>query len=587
MSAQLSAGASISLVFNPISYFQIQEGSTAVSWSQASAQLDSSTGNSVITFQDGNGGSSTMTWLAATGALSSWTITVNGGTTETFTDAIGQGCPGSFVLTSGAFGTNNVLSINGHPYVPNGNLLAPAQTLTYSGLAPLKLIQLVYGETTYSYASTGVDYNGVSEGIFSNGTATVIVNGSNGLQIYFPDGTCAVYSIDSTNRFYTYQTGCTAPNQLSQINGYLLTASGNTLSLPLPISSFVWGGITCTFSSIFWNVESVTSFGTCLTSRYTGGVYAQGTVYPSGSLRELTVEIYSPQFEDQFVGPGTVANTYTLSGFSGPNNFSAINGIPYVQQGNVLVPQGPVNTLNYGGNAYQFTGYSQASDGNWLAQYSTGGSTPSTASVEYSPANDAIVKMSINAAGGGTAVYVDGATVGQPGAYVWSNTSTAANALSTVNGNSYNSSGDSDLPGTATTINGVFKISGNFMSLGSWASNANQSGFDLSYYDGQSSSNPASVEFTGNRPLTSWMWDVASNDGTISNAVMQLDENSRLSLYPQADPTATTPTLATPTVILDPNPGGTSRFNGPVRIAPQGDLQMGEFTTDPTTTPVQ
>ena len=76
-------------------------------------------------------------------------------------------------------------------------------------------------------------------------------------------------------------------------------------------------------------------------------------------------------------------------------------------------------------------------------------------------------------------------------------------------------------------------------------------------------------------------------DGTLINAVMQVDETSRLLLYPQADPLATAPTLPAPAVVLDPNPSGMSRFDGPVRISKQGDLEMGEFIAEPTPTPAQ
>jgi hypothetical protein len=107
--------------------------------------------------------------------------------------------------------------------------------------------------------------------------------------------------------------------------------------------------------------------------------------------------------------------------------------------------------------------------------------------------------------------------------------------LTTLNNSSYTTAGDSDLPSTATSANGVFRIKGNFMSPGSWSSNANQAGLNLAYYDAPSTTAPASIEWTASRPLTSWVWDAASQEGLVANAVMQLDQTSQLMLYPQAN----------------------------------------------------
>ena len=577
-----SGGASI----NPIASFQVFQGDDSFTYVQSNATVDAATGNSVITYGTTSGGVSTMTWLANAGTLVSWTISPPFGWTPlVLTDASGQGQPGSFAVTSSSSWNIQVLSINGHPYVCNGNYLQPASQSRYSYGPNQCLSGLTYNGATYSLMTAATDYSGRVIGTYIGGSGCCAFTGNQGLQIYFGDGTVAKYVTDPTGRSYTYLPASTGQNQLTQINGYTLLGTANTRSLPVAITSFVWNGANFNLSSVSWQGANAGD-RPGLSYNFTGPGDVLQTYDANGNFQ--TMWVYNLDHSSYgLIVPGTTPYTYANTYGFGTCMFTAFNGISYVWQGGLLVPESPVTHFAYGGSTYQLTSSSVASDGNWVAQYQTSGPNSLTATAEYSPSTDALVKLTVNSALGGTATYVDGATVGQPGAYVWSNTSTAANLLSGVNGNTYNSSGDSDLPGTATTANGVFKISGNFMSLGSWSTNTSQSGFDLSYFDGQTSSNPASVEFTGNRPLTSWIWDVASNDGTISNAVMQLDESSRLSLYPQADPTATTPTLPAPTVVLDPNLGGTSRFDGPVRIAPQGDLQMGDFTTEPTPTPAQ
>jgi hypothetical protein len=574
-------------LINPISNFQVQEGSTAVSWSQNGTSVDPTTGNSVITFQDGNGGTSTMTWLS-TGTLSSWAINLASGGTQVYTDGVGQGEYGTFVLTGGAAGSNPVLSVNGHAYVVNGNVLQPATIAGGSSNATIPLVpamHFTYGGVIYQFVSCGTDYAGTVVANFANGASTFTFTELSGLQFYFPNGSYANYSVDSTGRNYTYQTTSTATNQLTQINGNTLAAMGKLLVLPICITSFVFGGLTYNFGSVVWYASAM-GYSTGLTWTYTCSIGPSAGGTGSGDNGTLNDFGAGSGSGTVVVRAGSSANTYILEYTSSSSQITAINGIPYVTTGSTLVPQGPVSGFAYGGNSYQFTGYGVATDGtgNWLAQYQTTGANPQTATVEYSPGSDAFAKMSINT-GSGTATYVNGASVGQPGAYVWSSTSTAPNQLTTLNNSSYTAAGDSDLPSTATSANGVFQIKGNFMSLGTWSSNANQAGLNLAYYDAPSTTAPASIEWTASRPLTSWVWDAASQDGTVANAVMQLDQTSQLLLYPQANAQSDSTTPPTATIVLDPNPTGTSSFAGPVLISQQGDLSMGQFTAQPSPSP--
>ena len=234
-----------SATFNSVSYFQVQEGTRLMTWSQTTTSIDPDTGNSVINYADGLGGTSTMILLNTTGALRSWTITPASGTPQVYADGISQGQLGSFVLTSGTFGMNNILSINGYAYMANGTILQPVQP------GPPLLTSFVYGGSTYTGVSYGMDYSGRCIDLFSNGVSfatTVEVQGS----IYLANGTCANYSVDPTLSLYTYQSGSTAPNQLTQLNGCPLLVDGKVCALPIP-TSFTWNGTSFTFSGAWYN----------------------------------------------------------------------------------------------------------------------------------------------------------------------------------------------------------------------------------------------------------------------------------------------------------------------------------------------
>ncbi len=586
----------------PINAFKTQLGQTIVSWNQTSFVSDGTSSGMIGSFQDGNGGSASIHW-SQPHVVALWTINSVTGGTQTYTSAPNEGYQGMFLLTGGAAGADDVIMIGSAPYQLSNSLLAPVQgsAASFSGLSGF-----VFGSTHYSALSAAYDYQGIGwiylaaddgstpavyacSASFSQGMQnfTTTFGQIQGMQINFSDGTYAQYSSDPTGRSFVYLTTSTASNGLKQINGYPLTLANNMASLPAAIQSFGCSGATysltsCTWNNAYYSADPLQNH--CLTWNYTGGNgTAAGNFFPNGQISEFDVITSSSTFG---IANGTILRTYQMLQGNG-SAFTAFNGQSYAWTGSLLVPQGPVSAFTYGGSAYQFSNYAPANDGNLIAQYQTTGTNPQTASLEYSSTTDALIKLNVSSASGGTATYVDGASVGRPGAYVWSTTSTAANLLTTVNNSTYNPNGDAALPSTAQSTSGVFDIQGNFMNLGSWSTDSTHVGFSLAYYDGNSSSSPASIEFTASRPLTSWSWDIASQDGTMINAVMQIDETSRLLLFPQADPQATIPTLPAPAVVLDPNPGGISRFDGLVRISQQGDLSMGEFTTEPTPTPAQ
>ena len=133
------------------------------------------------------------------------------------------------------------------------------------------------------------------------------------------------------------------------------------------------------------------------------------------------------------------------------------------------------------------------------------------------------------------------------------------------------------------TMNSDLDITGNVISLGSWYPNGSTAGLTLQYSEqfrlpgatDPSASGNALIYLTGSRQNTSWLWNHAASDGGSANVPMMLlaGADHSLTFY---DQTATTPT---PTIIL--NPSGRSRFDKPIRIAPQGDLDMGEFVHGP------
>ena len=126
-------------------------------------------------------------------------------------------------------------------------------------------------------------------------------------------------------------------------------------------------------------------------------------------------------------------------------------------------------------------------------------------------------------------------------------------------------------------------VVGNVLTLGSWKkSNAAVAGLALQYSEdftlpGAPAPSPdgtALIYLTGSRQNTSWLWNHAGAAAASANAPMMLlaGADHSLSLYDPAAP-------AVPAIIL--NPSGRSRFDKPVRIAPQGDLDMGDFKHGP------
>lgn len=121
-----------------------------------------------------------------------------------------------------------------------------------------------------------------------------------------------------------------------------------------------------------------------------------------------------------------------------------------------------------------------------------------------------------------------------------------------------------------STTGADLDVLGNLFSLGSLKSNANMVGLTLQFADVDGT---AKLYSTLSRPEAEWIWNRADASPTsIAIPMMKLGSGNTLTLFDPWDSTHAP-------IIL--NPAGRSRFDGPIRIEPQGDLDMGEFRHGP------
>lgn len=149
-----------------------------------------------------------------------------------------------------------------------------------------------------------------------------------------------------------------------------------------------------------------------------------------------------------------------------------------------------------------------------------------------------------------------------------------ANGTTTITATDSNGHNLANLPGPSTngavtTVSGELDVQGNNFTLGNWVdwSGVSIPGFSLSFT--APTDNPAMLRFGSPVAYTSWVWSHAVSDGSSEHqSIMQLDPYHRLLLFSPTDGN-------NPTIIFDP--AGGSVINGPIQIAPQGDILMGEF----------
>jgi hypothetical protein len=123
---------------------------------------------------------------------------------------------------------------------------------------------------------------------------------------------------------------------------------------------------------------------------------------------------------------------------------------------------------------------------------------------------------------------------------------------------------------TLSTTTHDLDVVGNLFSLGSLNTDANVVGLTLQFLD---TGTVARLHSVLSRPQAEWIWNRATGSAVLTPIpMMKLGMGNTLTIFHPVDATYAP-------IIL--NPAGRSRFDGPIRIAPQGDLDMGEFTHGP------
>jgi hypothetical protein len=122
------------------------------------------------------------------------------------------------------------------------------------------------------------------------------------------------------------------------------------------------------------------------------------------------------------------------------------------------------------------------------------------------------------------------------------------------------------------TIAASLDITGNVLSLGHLNGDAATAGATWQFNDDGSTALLGQVLGRSNAQWIWWRLNPQEAGGYVP--AMALDSGWGLALYDPADPT-------TATIKLNPNPAAGSSFKGPLRVAPAGDIGMGEFTNGP------
>ena len=228
-------------------------------------------------------------------------------------------------------------------------------------------------------------------------------------------------------------------------------------------------------------------------------------------------------------------------------------------------PAGLPPTILVGGDVWRFTGLDE--DGN--AQYA--GYYPDQGVVIGTAGSDGTRGVNFSDAGTTrTGIFKDGVFTLQGGNRLLAGDTAGARE---------NTSGIG-LQTVATDLD----IMGNFLTLGSWTPDLGYAGLTMEYtehfhFPGSATYAPIRhglVGMTGGRAHTSFLWNHTVADGSLQPVPMMLlaSGDHSLSLYAPTNPTL-------PAIVFNPDPAVGSRVNGPLRVAPAGDLGMGDFTSGP------
>jgi len=510
--------------------------------------------------------------LELSGATASTTATVNA---SYFNNSIsgnfnvdGQG---SFDISGGTVATTQIDETGGvHAFWVAGRLyVSTPDSGDYLFQNPDTGMKLT---ATYSFGNVMI-----SGSIFISGT-------------YTPCDFAGIWQLGSGGIFTCVRSDTDAPIPVCPVNadGSLMLGDGDPPTDFPPAVAVNSQGVQA-----FWTFLGTASDDVNLGEQaaYYGNVLSPG---PGGSLLKITSGgDVMPVTVTDYIGNSSVLGTYDtqshlfqttfeqqplpmpINGVSPPNN--AIWGLQ-------SPPAGRPGTVFVGGDVWRYVGTDQNGD-NYVGYYSgetiTFGATGRDGAVAVTlvdPVRSNLNSNSSNPNGNNytfTGLYFNGGFTmshGAPTVNAGDNTGTSIVA-------------PSDGIGKLRSITGDLDINGGLFSLGSWNNNPNMAGLSLQYTetftlpDGSVAGPPGSpvglVGFASSRQYTSWLWGNATIDGLNSTLpVMMLNgADHSLKLFDPANPSV-------PQIILNPTPGG-SFFSQPLRVAPQGDLDMGKYTASP------
>lgn len=537
-----------------------------------------------------NLGSATLIWNPNTNTFVSAAFNPPNGGSVMYTTA-GTGHPPGALLMTGS-GTNALASIGAAYYSSSNNLALP-------GPANDGFFQaFVYASENYSATQSWQDMLNNSHYHFQgdhNGSADAQVsfNGDTRLEIASPYSGSAVYT---KSALFSYSfSGGSGGNALSSINGYAVTASGSTATIASPSHTITYGDEIFTLSDFNWGFgDSPNNYYYTGSKGNTAGSQWNGATFNIIEIVLTQSQTYIEYNDGALFGgqPGTFY--YQSDDYPNANLLTAIGSTQYVVAGGFVVPAPaqptapPINNFEYGGQYYSQSGNSSFSNG--LAVYQYHSTDGGVATVSVDPSTKAVTSWTISPHGGGSATYAPGSVAGTYVLQSGTNAdgSNATNTLNRVNSLLYTINGNTSTAPANASDQGNLIVQGNMFSLGLWTNNLSRAGMSMYYQDGGASAE-TDISTVSSRAITDWTWGHASADGQNTVLSMELDPTHRLQLYaPDATPGAGG---LLPSVVLDPSTTGTSSFSGavrmggPVRISKQGDLEMGEFTVEPTPAP--
>lgn len=228
-----------------------------------------------------------------------------------------------------------------------------------------------------------------------------------------------------------------------------------------------------------------------------------------------------------------------------------------------FTPASPIQTFEYEGQAFHIVDHSPMGSGHVFTTYQSADGTYA-GQLFWDSGTQAIEGFNIELPTGDLVSYAPDGN----GGYVMSQGNNSTNSLTKINNTIFVPTGNVSTPAPppeAVVFAGDLDIRGNLLSLGSWGNDPDQAGLNLLYQDGTTQSSPAAAIWTASRPHTQWIWERVNPNTGNTLSMMRLGADNVLTLYKSDGDVGIT---------INPN-------TGRIRIAPQGDLSMGIFTSEP------